>query len=761
MKRGICCILCAVVLLTSLGLPIQAAETQTATYVLPREVPSERLTDTSVMTRITVEPRDEIRLQLGTTGTGRTLYLEWFTLPSDAVVIQLDADGAVIAEQQADETRYWETVAVADACTEICLFANEEYCISTMLVTEGELPSEHRWQTESPQTADLLIVLSTPTEAFEEMQALLAEYAVGREVSTAVAVLCDGDREWVEELQDACFALGITAEPYLLHCTDDHYDLLNNVEKRWEKNEPAAKLAALVDALMPQVLVLAGALTGDARTQNTHAVVLSALEQAQHSVSKVYETDPNGSTVLDFCHPLQAYQGKTAKEMSAEAYRNFGTRGVYRYRIADTLALHLLNTTVGEDRQHDDLLEHLSVTQNEQYLYTPPTPEPTEQPVATEAPTDEVRQETEAPTTEAVATESPERTSRGSLFSFLSCAPKADEPVDVQTVVVTAKPTEVPTAVPSEVPTQEPEPSPTAEPTAEPISEFDAHFVNDGSDTEIVEIDEENGRWVYRSDILAVEIERKTTSYVRERKEEPCVYFVAHIYEREFDSFRPTFASERRNGVDVSPAFEMADRAQCVLWITGDNLINNDLEKKGILLRGGKLFYKRTAADCIALHSDDRSMEIIVRNETTALDLLESGVRDCYCFGPMLINHGEIYENVSQERVRAKNPRAAVGMVEPGHLVAMVVDGRQDGYSLGVKPLELAELMLQEGCQVAYNMDGGVSAMMIFMGTKINRHRKGVDPDGTSALPRQMPEGLSWGYTERYFEFAKGDPEPR
>jgi hypothetical protein len=89
-----------------------------------------------------------------------------------------------------------------------------------------------------------------------------------------------------------------------------------------------------------------------------------------------------------------------------------------------------------------------------------------------------------------------------------------------------------------------------------------------------------------------------------------------------------------------------------------------------------------------------------------------------------------------------------IGMIEPGHLVAVVVDGRQPGYSLGINGEESAALMNALGCQVAYNLDGGISTTMVFMGNKINRH--GTERyNGLASTPRTMPDGLTWGYSEQ------------
>ena len=63
------------------------------------------------------------------------------------------------------------------------------------------------------------------------------------------------------------------------------------------------------------------------------------------------------------------------------------------------------------------------------------------------------------------------------------------------------------------------------------------------------------------------------------------------------------------------------------------------------------------------------------------------------------------------------NPRVGIGMVEPGHFIVVVGGYRSDNprANLGWTLVEFADLMEGLGCQQAYNVDGGVSANMIFM----------------------------------------------
>ena len=49
------------------------------------------------------------------------------------------------------------------------------------------------------------------------------------------------------------------------------------------------------------------------------------------------------------------------------------------------------------------------------------------------------------------------------------------------------------------------------------------------------------------------------------------------------------------------------------------------------------------------------------------------------------------------------------------------MDGRDEGGSDGLTIPELATLMSELGCKVAYNLDGGRTAQMSFMGDVVNQ----------------------------------------
>ena len=77
--------------------------------------------------------------------------------------------------------------------------------------------------------------------------------------------------------------------------------------------------------------------------------------------------------------------------------------------------------------------------------------------------------------------------------------------------------------------------------------------------------------------------------------------------------------------------------------------------------------------------------------------------------GGMLLSGGEI----NPELEKGTAPRTAVGITEKGEIVLYTIDGRQSGYSYGLKLSSLAERMKELGCTDAINLDGGGSTTFV------------------------------------------------
>jgi exopolysaccharide biosynthesis protein len=211
----------------------------------------------------------------------------------------------------------------------------------------------------------------------------------------------------------------------------------------------------------------------------------------------------------------------------------------------------------------------------------------------------------------------------------------------------------------------------------------------------------------YHSSDLSVEIE------VVEVGES--VAYVAEVYFREMDNFKPVFAGGKMGG-GYATVSEFAEAYDAVFAINSDSCTAVDY---GLIIRYGEVLRDDVAADHLAIYSDG-SMKSLYQHNISSKQALKDGAVHVFNFGPMLYFDSKPIEYFRYSHIRTAHPRTAIGMIEPYHYYFVVVDGRSD-YSKGMTLEELSSFMYSLGCVDAYNLDGGGSSTMVFQGTLINK----------------------------------------
>lgn len=164
----------------------------------------------------------------------------------------------------------------------------------------------------------------------------------------------------------------------------------------------------------------------------------------------------------------------------------------------------------------------------------------------------------------------------------------------------------------------------------------------------------------------------------------------------------------------------IAQEVGAILAINGDYYGFRD---SGYVIRNGYL-YRSTAASSsqedLVIY-EDGTFDIIDESDVTSEELQAAGAVQIYSFGPGLVEDSELSVTESQEVSwsMTSNPRTAIGMIEKGHYVMVVSDGRTSE-SEGLTLYQLARVMQDLGCSEAYNLDGGGSTTMYFNGQVIN-----------------------------------------
>jgi exopolysaccharide biosynthesis protein len=139
----------------------------------------------------------------------------------------------------------------------------------------------------------------------------------------------------------------------------------------------------------------------------------------------------------------------------------------------------------------------------------------------------------------------------------------------------------------------------------------------------------------------------------------------------------------------------------------------------------------------ISSHGDKMNLltPVKVGDQLTIRDQLDpwwTDVRLAIGAGPQLVKDGNIFLTTKSEGFGGdvgggRAPRTALGVTPNQHLLLVIVDGRQPGYSDGMTLIELAKLMHDLGAKDAMNLDGGGSAELVIGGQVVNRPSDGKE----------------------------------
>ena len=275
----------------------------------------------------------------------------------------------------------------------------------------------------------------------------------------------------------------------------------------------------------------------------------------------------------------------------------------------------------------------------------------------------------------------------------------------------------------------------------------DAGFLDSG---EFVFEDAGNGVWRYCSSTLKVEILRKT-----ETEPVKLIWYEAEVWSRK-EIFAPVTNEPGKHFSNADWPAKVCSKNGAVLAINGDYASNrwNNIHypkkryKVGILLRDGEILSSETKPsgntsfpnlDTLALFPDG-GMEVHDSKELTAEEYREKGAVTVLAFGAWLIRDGEFTPHLPKfDDYRA--PRTALGMIEPGHYIAIMVEGRHRD-SKGCNLTHIAEKFRDRGCGLAFNLDGGETSCILFMGKQICKVGNSGNAKGHA---RKEPEFLAIG----------------
>ncbi len=215
-------------------------------------------------------------------------------------------------------------------------------------------------------------------------------------------------------------------------------------------------------------------------------------------------------------------------------------------------------------------------------------------------------------------------------------------------------------------------------------------------------------------------------------------YYVGDVTLSDATALQSAFAKDQFGENITELTSEIAADNGAIFAINGDYYGFRDT---GIVIRNGVVFRDEPAREGLVFYTDGR-VEVYDETATSAEELVSAGAWNTLSFGPAIVEDGtvvdgiegaEIDTNFGNHSLQGDQPRTAVGVIDENHLVFVVVDGRQSGYSEGVTLTELADIMIDLGATTAYNLDGGGSSTMYFDGEVINSPSNGGER-GTSDI---------------------------
>lgn len=227
----------------------------------------------------------------------------------------------------------------------------------------------------------------------------------------------------------------------------------------------------------------------------------------------------------------------------------------------------------------------------------------------------------------------------------------------------------------------------------------------------------------YESDTIQITIDRWCYAFNRTSLR----FFVANIYVNDPAQLQTAFAGEQYSKDNAEATSAIAERHDAVLAVNGDYY--NYKDKNGLIIRNGVLYRDAASTRDQLLVMSDGTFVALPSGTYTAGEgqkYIDEGVVQSFSFGPLLVNDGQAVELPSKYIISTKDtirePRTAIGQVDANHYVVIVADGRRDGWSdKGMTLQELQQVFVEQGCKVAYNLDGGGSATIVMGAERVNK----------------------------------------
>ena len=719
------------------------------------------------------------------------LYLCFQKMP-DNYVIQKQSGDDWVTVAEGGSPRYHHAFFELDGLKKIRILStmyrrnvmgfNEIYAFG-----EGEVPDwVQRWE-EPAEKTDILFLATHPDDDVLFLGSAITWYAAEQKRNVQVAYLTSSNTTRRSEALNGLWRMGVRTYPEF-GSFQDKYSRPAKIEQEYKDMGGQEKVLGWVTELYrkykPDVVV-----TQDVHGEYGHpqhemlvdaavkcwekaadaaAFPESATSYGAWEVKKLYlhlYGSEAESTSFNWDAPMSSMDGMTANEVAEEAFSLHKTQegkgnkfngkrvpfsvaeyGVKRY---PNNRFGLYATRVGQDETHTDFLEHIDGLAEPAQA---DVPEEAETGDGEEDASDETEEAGEEPEESPEAEEDPGEKPGDEPDEETDGEPEEEntdetETLDKETAVMTdAAPTAGATGK-------------TDAPAWADVSLNERGYLDDG---EYVLEDADNGHWMFVNQTLRIQVTRSLEEPPKQTKKEAAQHFYCYTAEIWCDTENgelpyTTWAEPDKPRDKMKPKImKTIAQEQPMVFGTSTDYYTYRIGRsksgvyEGVVIRDGEILYDIPAPikkrynfptyETLALYKDGR-VESWHSKEKSAEEYIRDGAWEVYTFGPCIVRDGAVTEFITDIANRVLNPRHAFGMVEPGHYIDVICEGRlkKANGSTGVTMGDLAQIMIDRGCSIAVNLDGGQTAVMVFMGKQLNMVQKS-DPSG-----RATKEVLSFG----------------
>lgn len=191
---------------------------------------------------------------------------------------------------------------------------------------------------------------------------------------------------------------------------------------------------------------------------------------------------------------------------------------------------------------------------------------------------------------------------------------------------------------------------------------------------------------------------------------------------RDVSQFRAGTSAGRPPWSTTSTVAQMARRFHAVLATNGDYF---GYHEEGIVCRNGTVLRCRPVPtrDVLLVHRNG-DLSVLLSPSQEDWDAVASDVLHAFSFGPALVMDGTLNEHAHDTTLDIAKDKAtqriAIGQLGPLQYLIVATEGPENKGSVGFTIEQIAQLMLDMGCSVAYNLDGGSSSTVALNYKKIN-----------------------------------------